>query len=67
MTRQVQELKKYKNQDLIKELNDMMIRIKRHLFGIPGDTLKPENEELDSLTNKIITVLKQDNEPLIKH
>ena len=62
-----QEMKTYKHQDLMKELNDMMIRIKRHLFGIQGDTIKPENEELDSLTNKLMTVLREDNESIIKH
>ena len=67
MTHQVQELKKYKNQKLMNDFNDMMIRIKRHLFGIPGDTIKPENEELDNLTNKIMKILKQDNELWIKH
>ncbi len=62
-----QEMKTYKHQDLMKELNDMMIRIKRHLFGIAGDTIRPENEELDALTNKLMTVLREDSEPMIKH
>ena len=62
-----QELKTYKHQDLMKELNDMMIRIKRHLFGIAGDTIRPENEELDTLTNKLMAVLREDNEPMVKH
>jgi ribonuclease HI len=44
----------FSNQELMNDLNDMMIRIKRHLFGIPGDTIKPENEELDKLTNRIM-------------
>lgn len=64
---QPQELKIFKHQDLMKELNDMMIRIKRHLFGIQGDTMKPENEELDILTNKLMAVLREDNEPMVKH
>ena len=57
----------YKNEDLMKDLNDMMIRIKRHLFGIPGDTLKPENEELDSLQNRLMEALKKDRETTIKY
>jgi len=57
----------YKNQDLMNDLNDMMIRIKRHLFGIPGDTVKPENEELDSLTNRLMEVLKKDTKPTINY
>jgi hypothetical protein len=64
---QPQELKIFKHQDLMKELNDMMIRIKRHLFGIQGDTIKPENEELDDLTNKLMAVLREDSEPMVKH
>jgi ribonuclease HI len=59
------ELKKYENQQLIDEFNNMMIRIKRHLFDIPGDTVMPENEELDNLTIKIINVLKKDSKPMI--
>jgi ribonuclease HI len=57
----------YANQDLMKEFNEMMIRIKRHLFGIPGDTIKPENEELDRLTNKIMEALKKETEPTINY
>jgi ribonuclease HI len=57
----------FSNQELMNDLNDMMIRIKRHLFGIPGDTIKPENEELDKLTNRIMEVLKKDTEPTIKY
>jgi hypothetical protein len=67
LPRQAIELRTYKHQDLMKELNDMMIRIKRHLFKIPGDTIMPENEELDALTNKLMTVLREDSEPMIKH
>lgn len=61
------ELREYEHQDLMNDLNDMMIRIKRHLFGIEGDTVKPENQELDDLTNRLMAVLKEDSRPLIKH
>lgn len=57
----------YANQDLMKEFNEIMIRIKRHLFGIPGDTIKPTNEELDHLTNRVMEELKKDTEPEIKY
>lgn len=57
----------YKNQDLMNDLNEMMIRIKRHLFGIPGDTIKPENEELDSLQNRLMEALKRETEPTINY
>jgi ribonuclease HI len=61
------ERKIYANEDLMKSFNDMMIRIKRHLFGIPGDTIKPTNEELDKLTNRVMEELKKDTEPAIKY
>ena len=57
----------YKNQDLMNDFNDMMIRIKHHLFGIPGDTVKPENEELDRLTNRVMEALKKEKEPEIHY
>jgi ribonuclease HI len=57
----------YANEDLMREFNEMMIRIKRHLFGIPGDTIKPENEELDRLTNKVMKALKKETEPTIHY
>jgi len=61
------ELRKYKHQKLMNDFNEMMFLIKRHLFNFEGDTIKPTNEELDELTNKIIKVLQQDNEPFIKY
>jgi ribonuclease HI len=67
MKKEPQELKVYKHKELMKELNDMMIRIKRYLFRIPGDTRFIENEELDSLTNKLMAVLREDSEPMIKY
>ena len=62
-----QILREYKHQDLMKEFNEMMIRIKRHLFLIPGETAKPTNEELDEITHKIMKVLQEDNKPSIKY
>ena len=59
------ELRTYKNQKLMNDLNEMMIRIKSHLYGIPGDTIKPENEELDQLTNRLMEVLKKDSKRII--
>lgn len=57
---------KYKNQQLMDDYNNMMIRIKRHLFKIPGDTIMPENKELDDLTNRIMKILSKDTEILQK-
>ena len=60
------ELRIFKHQKLMNEFNDMMIRIKRHLYDMPTDAV-PTNEELDKITNKIMKVLQEDNEPMIKH
>jgi ribonuclease HI len=67
MGKQPQELKNFKHRELMNEFNDLMIRIKRHLFNIPGNSIKPTNEELDDVTNKIINILQQDNKPFIKY
>lgn len=73
MSHRVEELKKYKNQKLMNEFNQMMIRIKLHLFDDvvdPADFIshpEPSVKELDDITNKIMEVLKKDNEPMIKH
>jgi hypothetical protein len=71
MKKEPQELKVYKHQDLMKELNDMMIRIKRHLYQLPSMASDvsaiPENEELDTLTNKLMAVLREDSESTIKY
>jgi hypothetical protein len=79
MSHRPQELKTYKHQKLMNEFNDMMIKIKKYLFVINerkmmgGSILKPINiskptvEELDSLTNKIMTVLQEDKESQIKY
>jgi hypothetical protein len=67
----------YKNQKLINELNNMMIRIKAHLFEFnnlkTSDTIstnnfpKPTIKELDELTNKLVTALQESVEPTIKY
>lgn len=67
MRKPVFKAKEFKNQELMNDFNDMMIRIKRHLFGIPGDTVKPENEELDNLTNRVMEILKKDTKPTINY
>jgi hypothetical protein len=69
------EPKIYKHQQLIDEYNEMMIRIKVHLFELnnlktsdkisPLNFPKPTVQELDELMNKIITVLSKDNKPMI--
>lgn len=70
MTKRIQhqELRTYKHQNLMNELNEMMIRIKRHLFFVtPGATIKPTYKELDEITNKVLNALKEDSKPSIKY
>lgn len=63
----------FKHQKLMNEFNEMMIKIKLHLFDDVVDIAdfishpEPTVKELDSLTNKIMTVLREDSEPMIKH
>jgi hypothetical protein len=69
MIRKNMELKNYPQKDLMEDLNNMMIRIKVHLFLEAGDLRlirysKPNATELDSLTNRLMAVLKQDNSDL---
>lgn len=72
MTHQRIELRKFKHQKLMNEFNEMMIRIKLHLF-CDGDTAdfinhpEPTVKELDDLTNKIMTILREDSKPMIKY
>ena len=72
MRKQPQEPVIYKHQALMNEFNDMMIRIKVHLFQkfnklYDGKYAMPTNKELDDITNKIMTVLQQDKESQIKY
>jgi hypothetical protein len=57
----------FKHQKLMNDFNDMIIRIKRHLFYHMSTDAVPSNEELDSLTNRIMKVLREDSKPMIKH
>jgi hypothetical protein len=62
----------YANEDLMNNFNNMMIRIKAHLFFPAGDPLtlrylKPNQAELDSLTNKIMEALKKETEPTVHY
>ena len=62
----------YKHQELMNEFNQMMIRIKLHLFyEVDASECiydpKLTVEELDELTNKIMIILKQDKESHIKY
>ena len=66
MSHRMPEPRIFKHQKLMNEFNDMMIRIKRHLYDMPTDEV-PTREELDSLTNRIISALKENSEPMIKH
>ena len=81
MCRHYEEPKFYKNEDLIMELNDMMIRIKVHFISskemkkqnpesykkVALYHPKPTSDELDRLQLKINQVLEKDWESVIKY
>lgn len=65
-------LKISRNQDLIMELNDMLIRIKTHLYYSDKEKMcehhpKPTNDELDLLQSKINKILEKDWKYLVKY
>jgi len=61
------ELKIFKHQKLMNEFNEMMIILKQLILYSDSALPHPTNEELDDITNKIMKVLREDNEPMIKH
>jgi glycine cleavage system regulatory protein len=76
MRKQPQEPVIYTHQKLMNDLNEMMIRIKHHLFNIPGTNQMfevqinmslPSNQELDDITNKLMKVLREDKKPVRKY
>ncbi len=72
MSRLHEEPKIYKHQQLMDDFNDLQIRIKAHLLDIVDSELKqrhskPTNDELNVMSNKIMSALKENNEPMRKH
>lgn len=76
MSKKRTEPKIFHNKELMNEFNDIMIRIKLHLFEFndlkssdkisPLEVPKPTVKELDELMSKIFDVLKKDSEPYVK-
>lgn len=68
MSRQRIEPKTYQNQQLMDDFNRLLINVKVHLFYLQeADKFpKPTVQEIDTIANKIFSILKQDNEPMIK-
>jgi hypothetical protein len=62
-------LQEYKNEQLMSDLNEMMIRVKVHLLGIKTGIQWPipTSKELDDLQNRLNEVLKQDSKPMVKY
>jgi hypothetical protein len=56
----------YRNERLMDDFNEMMIRIKKHLFDIPIQKPKPTIQELDEIFRQIMAELKKDATPLIR-
>ena len=72
MCRRFEPMKVYKNQDLILELNEMMIKIKIQLYHPDNKKLqenhpKHTSEELDVLQGKINRILYKDWDYLVKY
>ncbi len=70
MSKQQNELRLYANEQLMDEFNNLMIRIKVHLFDLEklkGHHRKPTNEELDNLFLRIISKLKEDSIPMRRY
>lgn len=65
-------MKIYRHNDLILELNDMMIRLKIHLYHSDNEKLvenhpKPTSDELDEIQSKINRILQKDWDYLVKY
>jgi predicted lipoprotein len=72
-SRTPQTPKEYRYQKAMDDLNDMMIRVKVHLYDredlkpLKEMYEKPTVEELDMFTVNIMSVLEEINEKQIKH
>jgi hypothetical protein len=71
MSRIRHEPRIYYQEELMRDFNDMQIKIKIHLFNLGNDDYKrrhprPTVEEMDIIFNRIMSVLKSDSEPGIK-
>lgn len=69
MKKRLPKPKRYKHQELMTDLNNMMIRIKSHLYGtieLKNRYKLPEIKELDELQHKIVEILEKDSEPFAK-
>jgi hypothetical protein len=71
MSHKLPEPRRFKNQQLMNEFNQMMIRIKLHLYS--ESTVEKLTHSMPSLTElcemeyQIMKVLREDSEPMIKH
>ncbi len=62
----------YKHEKLMNDFNNLQIRIKAHILDIGDDEFKkrhpkPTNEELNEISNRIMSVLQEDSEPMRKY
>ncbi len=58
--------RKYDHRELMEELNEFFINAKVHILLLPLDRPKPTVQDMDSLLNRLIEVLEEDHEELIK-
>ncbi len=70
MSRRIEPLKIYYNQDLMNRMNEMSVRLKVWLLDIENlksRHSKPDNKELDDLFGEIYAELRKDSELMIKY
>lgn len=72
MSRIMEEPKFYKHEQLMRDLNELFIRIKFHLFDLGDEEAKrrhpkPTNEEINEIHNKVHDILSEDSKPMRRY
>lgn len=72
MCRKRNEPKIYKHEVLVKDLNELIIRVKTHLYGLGDAEFRemhpaPHIEELDLVVTRVINALLAENSPAVKY
>lgn len=57
-------LKEYRHQQLMDDLNELLICVKVHLYGLQVQRPKPTVEDLDMMQHRVNEVLRQDARPM---
>jgi hypothetical protein len=72
MSRRIEEPRIYKHERLMHDFNEMQIRIKTHLFNLGDNEMKrrhpkPTNDELNEISNRIMSALRESSTPMRKY